>query len=47
VVRNCGRRRVSIFRLHRMHEMQTIVTDVFGVCQSVTRFNSASLRKIG
>jgi len=24
-----------IIRLHRMHEMQTIVTDVRGVCQSV------------
>jgi len=24
-----------VFRLHRMHEMQTIVTDVRGVCQSV------------
>jgi len=24
-----------IFRLHRMHEIQTIVTDVRGVCQSV------------
>jgi len=23
------------FRLHRMHEMQTIVTDVRGVCPSV------------
>jgi len=47
------------FRLHRMHEMQTIVTDVRGVCLlvylsvcpsiclSVTRLNSASLRKNG
>jgi len=25
----------SGFRLHRMHEMQTIVTDDRGVCQSV------------
>jgi len=26
-----------LFRLPRMHEMQTIVTDVRGVCLSVTR----------
>jgi len=26
-----------------MHEMQTIVTNVCGVCLSVTRLNSASL----
>jgi len=25
-----------VFRLHRMHEMQTIVTDVRGVCPSVS-----------
>jgi len=25
----------TIIRLHRMHDMQTIVTDVRGVCQSV------------
>jgi len=25
-----------------MHEMQTIVTDVCGVCRSVTRFKSAA-----
>jgi len=30
-----------IFRLHRMHQMQTIVTDVRGVCLSVTKLNSA------
>jgi len=24
-----------LFKLHRMHEMQTIVTDVRGVCPSV------------
>jgi len=24
-----------VIKLHRMHEMQTIVTDVRGVCQSV------------
>jgi len=28
---------VVYFRLHRMHEMQTIVTDVRGVCLSVCR----------
>jgi len=48
----CGRRQHAehyqfvYFRLHRMHEMQTIVTDMRGVCQSiclsVTRLNSAS-----
>jgi len=27
--------RATIFNLHRMHEMQTIVTDVHGVRQSV------------
>jgi len=27
---------VSVFRLHRMHEMQTIVTDVRGVCLSIS-----------
>jgi len=32
-----------LFRLHLMHEMQTIVTDVCNVSQSVTRLNSASL----
>jgi len=35
------------FRLHRMHEMPTIVTDVAGVCQSVhlsvTRLKSATV----
>jgi len=33
-----------LFRLHRMHEMQTIVTDVSGVCPSVclTRGYSAA-----
>jgi len=29
---------VTIFRLHRMHELQTIVTDVCGVCLSVMRY---------
>jgi len=31
------RSNVVLFRLHRMHEMLTIVTDVRGVCLSVTR----------
>jgi len=31
-----------IFRLHKMNEMQTIVTDVRSVGLSVTRLNSAS-----
>jgi len=39
------------FRLRRMHEMQTIVTDVRGARQSVylsvTRLNSAALCKNG
>jgi len=30
-----------------MHQMQTIVNDVRGVCQSVTLLNWASLRKNG
>jgi len=29
-------------RLFLMHEMQTVVTDVRGVCLSVTRLNSAA-----
>jgi len=29
-----------------MHEMQFILTDVRGVCQSVTQFTSASLAKM-
>jgi len=40
---------MAVIRLHRMHQMQTIVTDVRGVCLSVslfvTRLNSASLQK--
>jgi len=40
-----------IFRLHRMHEMHTIVTDDHGVCLSVClsvkRLNLASLCKNG
>jgi len=36
-----------VFGQHRMHEMQTIVTDDHGVCLSVTRLNSASLCKNG
>jgi len=33
------------FRLHRMHEMQTIVTDVRSVCLSVTQLITTSLCK--
>jgi len=39
-----------IFRLHRMHETQTILSDVRGVCQSVrlsvTRLKSAAARAV-
>jgi len=41
----------SVYWLRRMHEMQTIVTDVHSVgpsvCLSVTQLNSASLCKNG
>jgi len=35
-----------IFRLHRMHEMQTIVTDVRGVCLSVCLSRGSSRRRV-
>jgi len=37
---------LQLFRLHRMHEMQTIVTDVHSVSLSVTWLNSASLCRV-
>jgi len=33
-------------RLHRMHEMQTIVTDDRGVCQSIMQLNSAFAKSL-
>jgi len=39
---------INIIRLHRMHEMQAILTDVRGVCLSVsvTRLKSAAARAV-
>jgi len=38
---------VNVFiRLHRMHEMQTIVTDNRGVCPSICQFDCQSLSRI-
>jgi len=34
---------LSVLRLHRMHEMQTVVTDDSGVCQSVCLSRGSTL----
>jgi len=37
---------IIVFRLHRMHEMQTIVTDVRGVCLSRGRSTRLHCSKV-
>jgi len=44
-VRHILRNMDTIITLHQMHEIQSILTDVRGVCLSVMRLISASLYK--